>query len=85
MYQGGDLFHQSVNRWLKVFTTSMGWKLELHCYVFRHTAMTLAIEGGLNTSYVSMLSGCNPRCIQENYYNVMNEKTYRNYTKFLRR
>lgn len=76
-YSFCNYFIQKVNCWLKDLARNLNWDLELRSYIFRHTAITLAVDGGLNTSYISMLTGSNPKCIQDNYYNGMNEKNTR--------
>lgn len=76
-YSFCNYFIQKVNCWLKDLAKSLNWGLELRRYIFRHTAITLAVDGGLNSSYISMLTGSNPKCIQDNYYNGMNDKNTR--------
>ena len=79
------ILFKKVNCWLNDLARNLNWDLELRSYIFRHTAITLAADGGLNTSYISMLTGSNPKCIQDNYYNGMNDKTtHENCIKFLK-
>ena len=73
-YSFCNYFIQKVNCWLKDLARILNWDLELRSYIFRHTAITLAIDSRLNTSYIPMLTGSNPKSIQDNYYNGMNEK-----------
>lgn len=73
-YSFCNYFIQKVNCWLKDLARILNWDLELRSYIFRHTAITLAVDSRLNTSYIPMLTGSNPKSIQDNYYNGMNEK-----------
>ena len=65
-YSFCNYFIQKVNCWLKDLARILNWDLELRSYIFRHTAITLAVDSRLNTSYIPMLTGSNPKSIQDN-------------------
>ncbi len=70
-------FRQNLNVWLKPVGKELGLSYGLYAYVFRHTAITVALDGGLPISYVAMAAGTSIEMIQEHYYNgdsVMNQK-----------
>ncbi len=66
-------FREKLNNWLKEVATDLKWNFRLHNYIFRHTAISLALDNGLTLSYVSMLAGSNPKTISDHYYNGMSE------------
>lgn len=41
----------------------------LYAYVFRHTAITVALDNGLPVSYVANAAVTNAEMIQQHYYN----------------
>ncbi len=70
-------FRQSLNVWLKPLGKELGLRYSLYAYVFRHTAITVALDSGLPISYVAMAAGTSIEMIQEHYYNgdsVINQK-----------
>lgn len=70
------LFRESLNLWLKSVSLELGFDMRLYSYVFRHTAITTALNGGLSLSYVSMIAGASIDTLQRYYYNgtVMNNQ-----------
>lgn len=51
-------FRQLLNIWLKdVGGGELGLKFNLYAYVFRHTAITVALDKGIPVSYVTMVAG----------------------------
>ena len=46
-----------------------GVGLQPICLVFRHTAITVALDSGLPIAYVAMAAGTSIEMIQEHYYN----------------
>lgn len=70
-------FRQNLNIWLKPVGKALGLSYDLYAYVFRHTAITVALDGGLPISYVAMAAGTSIEMIQEHYYNgdnIVNQK-----------
>lgn len=70
-------FRQNLNIWLKTLGKELGVCYNLYAYVFRHTAITVALDGGLPISYVAMAAGTSIEMIQEHYYNgdnIVNQK-----------
>jgi len=70
-------FRQNLNIWLKPLGKELGLNYDLYAYVFRHTAITVALDGGLPISYVAMAAGTSIEMIQEHYYNgdnIANQK-----------
>lgn len=63
------LFREGLNMWLKCVSKDLGFEMRLYAYVFRHTAITIALNGGLSLSYVAMIAGSNIDTIQRYYYN----------------
>lgn len=63
------LFRENLNLWLKSVGKELGFEIRLYAYVFCHTAITIALNGGLSLSYVSMIAGSNIDTIQRYYYN----------------
>ncbi len=66
-------FRDLLNTWLKDVACCLNWNFRFHCYVFRHTAISLALDNGLTLSYVSTISGSTPEILSDYYYNGMNE------------
>lgn len=66
-------FRCNVNVWLKIVGNELGLDYTLHNYVFRHTAITIALDKGLPLSYVSNAAGTGIRMIQKHYYNGNNK------------
>ena len=62
-------FRQNLNVWLKDVGAELGLAFNLYAYVFRHTAITVALDNGLPTSYVAMAAGTSIEVIQQHYYN----------------
>lgn len=70
-------FRQNLNVWLKPLGKELGLNYDLYAYVFRHTAITVALDSGLPISYVAMAAGTSIEIIQEHYYNgdsIINQK-----------
>lgn len=63
------VFREKLNIWLKQVGRALGLDYELYAYVFRHTAITVAIDSGLPVSYVSNAAGTSVEMIQQHYYN----------------
>lgn len=74
-------FRERLNIWLKAVGDQLDLDFNLHSYIFRHTAITTALNGGLSLSYVAQLTGTTPENIQRYYYNG---NTYDNQTLFIR-
>lgn len=62
-------FREKLNIWLKCVGKELGLDYNLYAYVFRHTAITIALDSGLPISYVAMAAGTSIEMIQEHYYN----------------
>lgn len=62
-------FRQRLNIWLKDLGKELGTPFNLYAYVFRHTAITMALDNGLPISYVAVVAGTNIDMIQKHYYN----------------
>lgn len=62
-------FRENLNKWLKVVGQELGVSYNLYGYVFRHTAITLALDSGLTIAYVALVAGTSIKMIQEHYYN----------------
>lgn len=62
-------FREKLNKWLKPVGKWLGLDYELYAYVFRHTAITVALDSGLPVSYVSNVAGTGIDMIQKHYYN----------------
>lgn len=62
-------FRQNLNVWLKDIGNELGLSFSLYAYVFRHTAITVALDSGLPVSYVAMAAGTSIDVIQHHYYN----------------
>jgi integrase len=67
-------FRERLNAWLKPVGKALGLDYELYAYVFRHTAITVAIDSGLPVSYVSNAAGTSVEMIQKHYYNGDNQQ-----------
>lgn len=73
-------FRENLNKWLKALGNDLGLGFNLHSYVFRHTAISTAVNGGLPLAYVAMLAGVKPETIHRYYYHgntVDNIEMYR--------
>lgn len=66
-------FREDLNLWLFDVGKRLGFNFRLHSYIFRHTAISLAVNNGLPVAYVSSLSGTLPENIQKYYYNSYNK------------
>ena len=62
-------FRQQLNVWLKYLGEELGLSFNLYAYVFRHTAITVALDNGLPISYIAMAAGTSIEMIQQHYYN----------------
>lgn len=62
-------FREKLNIWLKCVGKELGLDYNLYAYVFRHTAITVALDGGLPIAYMAMAAGTSIEMIQEHYYN----------------
>lgn len=62
-------FREKLNIWLKSVGKELGVDYDLYAYVFRHTAITVALDSGLPISYIAMAAGTSIEMIQEHYYN----------------
>ena len=62
-------FRSNLNIWLKHIGKQLETDYELHTYVFRHTAITVALNNGLPISYVANAAGTSVDMIQAHYYN----------------
>lgn len=62
-------FREKLNGWLKQVGQTLELDYDLYAYVFRHTAITVAIDSGLPVSYVSNAAGTSIEMIQKHYYN----------------
>lgn len=65
-------FREKLNIWLKAVGKMLKTEFELYAYVFRHTAITTALDKGLSTSFVASTAGTSIEMIQEHYYNGNN-------------
>lgn len=70
-------FRQKLNVWLKDVGDELGCKFNLYAYVFRHTAITVAIDHGLPVSYVAYAAGTSVEIIQKHYYNGNNADNHK--------
>lgn len=78
------LFRERLNQWLKSVGDELGLDFRLYAYVFRHTAITVALNGGLPISYVAMLAGSKIENIQRYYYNGNAENNQEKLCKIFR-
>ncbi len=67
-------FNEDLNIWLKDLGRELGVGFRMYSYVFRHTAITLALDNGLPLAYVASVAGTSIEMIQKHYYNGENEK-----------
>lgn len=67
-------FREFLNKWLKSVGKTLGLCFDLYAYVFRHTAITVAIDHGLPVSYVANAAGTSVEMIQQHYYNGENQR-----------
>lgn len=67
-------FRERLNVWLKSLGKQLNLGFNLYAYVFRHTAITVALDGGLPISYISSVAGTDIDMIQKHYYNADNPK-----------
>ena len=67
-------FREYLNVWLKEIGKELGLSFDLYAYVFRHTAISLAIDDGLPISYVASVAGTSTDIIEQHYYNGNNEQ-----------
>ncbi len=67
-------FREFLNKWLKIVGKEMQLSFNLYAYVFRHTAITVALDNGLPVSYVANAAGTNAEMIQQHYYNGENQQ-----------
>ena len=58
-------FRGRLNVWLKHIGKQLETEYDLHAYVFRHTAITVALNNGLPISYVANAAGTSVSVIQE--------------------
>jgi integrase len=65
-------FRACVNIWLKHTGKELGTDYALYAYVFRHTAITFALDNNIPISYVAMAAGTSIEMIQKHYYNGNN-------------
>ncbi|MDR1121215.1 MAG: hypothetical protein LBM08_09890 [Dysgonamonadaceae bacterium] len=66
-------FRKNINCWLKHVSPEIGVDYGLYLYVFRHTAITVALDNGVPISYVAMAAGTSSELIQKHYYNGDNQ------------
>lgn len=62
-------FRENLNLWLKEVGKELETDFNLYAYVFRHTAITVAINNGLPISYIANAAGTSVEMIQQHYYN----------------
>ena len=67
-------FREKLNNWLKSVGRALELSFDLYAYVFRHTAITVAIDNGLPVSFVSNAAGTSVEMIQQHYYNGDNAR-----------
>lgn len=70
-------FNTKLNTWLKSVEKELKLDCRLYAYVFRHTAITVALDNGLPVSYVSLVAGTSIEMIQEHYYNGDNPMNHK--------
>lgn len=68
------VFREKLNNWLKQVGKTLALDFKLYAYVFRHTAITVAIDSGLPVSFVSNAAGTSVEMIQAHYYNGNNAR-----------
>ena len=64
---------EKVNTWLKSIGEILGTDYDLYCYVFRHTAITVALDNGTPLAFVAAAAGTSIEMIQKHYYNGHNQ------------
>lgn len=62
-------FREDVALWLKDVGQAIGLSFPLYPYVFRHSAITVALNHGLPIAYVAAMAGTSIEMIQKHYYN----------------
>lgn len=62
-------FRQKLNIWLKDVGEELQCDFDLYAYVFRHTAITVALDHGLPIAYIASVAGTSVDVIQKHYYN----------------
>lgn len=67
-------FRTHLNVWLKSIGRELRIGFPLYAYVFRHTAITIAIDNGLPVPYVAAVAGTSIEIIQKHYYNPGNKQ-----------
>lgn len=67
-------FRQQLNVWLKMIGADLNLGSDLYAYVFRHTAITFALDKGIPISYVAQVAGTSSEMIQKHYYNGDNHQ-----------
>ena len=67
-------FREKLNIWLKEVGKALGTEFNMYAYVFRHTAITVAINNGVPISYISNTAGTSVEMIQNHYYNGESEQ-----------
>lgn len=67
-------FREKLNVWLKEVGKELGTDFDMYAYVFRHTAITVALNNSLPISYVANAAGTSIEMIQAHYYNGESEK-----------
>lgn len=67
-------FREKLNNWLKPVGETLETEFKMRAYVFRHTAITVAIDSGVPVSYVANAAGTSIEMIQKHYYNGDNQQ-----------
>ena len=67
-------FRQQLNIWLKLISEDIQLGIGLYAYVFRHTAITFALDKGIPISYVAQVAGTSSDMIHKHYYNGENHQ-----------
>lgn len=62
-------FRGRLDLWLKRIGEILGTDFNMYSYVFRHTAITIAVNSNLPVSYVANVAGTSVEVIQKHYYN----------------
>lgn len=57
-------FREHLNIWLKEIGKELDTDFDLYAYVFRHTAITVAINNGLPISYIANAAGTSVEMIR---------------------
>ncbi len=76
----GDIKHfiSRCNRWLKKLGEKIGCNFPLHCYTFRHTAITNYISKDVPIIYVANMMGTSVENCEKIYYNNQGDVSSRN-------